>query len=71
MKGERKLVNILLGGDPLHKLVKLGTLVIPTFLAAICDLTLKSSYVFPTFVVGFLAMSAMIYHNIHRAREPS
>ena len=69
MKGGRKLVKTLLGGDPLHKIVKLGTLGVPSIVALISDLTSQTSFFIPAFIAGFLGMVVMIYHNIDRARE--
>ena len=69
MKGERKLVRTLLGDDPLHKIVKLGTFGVPSIVALISDLTSQTSFFIPALIAGFLAMAAMIYHNIDRARE--
>ena len=69
MKGARKLVKTILGDGLLHKLAKLGTLGVPSIVGLISDLTCQTSFFIPGFIAGFLAMSAMIYHNINRARE--
>lgn len=69
VKGERKLVDTLLGSGPIHRTVKLSTLVIPSIVGAICDLKAQTGFFIPAFIAGFLAMMGMIYYNINRARE--
>jgi len=69
VKRERKLVNTLLGDNLIHKLLKLGTLLIPVIVALICDLKIQTNFFVPAFVAGFLTMAFMIYHNIDRARK--
>jgi hypothetical protein len=69
MKGERKLVNTLLGDSVLHKLVKLGTLGVPTIVALISDLRSHTSFLILTFAAAFIGMMALIYFNLERARK--
>lgn len=69
MKGERKLVETLLGAEPLHKLVKLSALVIPSIVALSSDLIHQTDFFIPVFTGAFLIMATMVYHNINRARE--
>jgi len=68
-KRKRKLVNTVLGESLFHKVVKLGTLVVPTVIALISDLVSKTCFLIPSFVAGFVGMTAMIYFNIDRARK--
>jgi hypothetical protein len=69
VKWESQLVKTLLGDGPLHKLVKLGTLGVPTIVALISDRKCHTSFFVPVFVAGFVGMSMMIYHNLNRARK--
>ena len=69
MEGWRKLVETVLGDNHLHRITKLGALVVPSIAALIIDLTCQTRFFIPGFIAGFLVMLSMIYHNISRARE--
>jgi hypothetical protein len=62
-------VDTILGKNWLHKVVKIGTLVVPIIAALASDCVEETQYLVPSFVAGFVAMSCMIYYNIDKARK--